>query len=82
MKNVVVIGGGTGLSGGNGMKVTPEVTILDAAKKQADADVTVELWMTGEAPGGSDVSFIFLPWGTYVMSCALWRRRRVSLRLL
>ena len=36
-------------AGGNGMKVTPEVTILDAAKKQADADVTVELWMTGEA---------------------------------
>ena len=26
------------------------MTILDAAKKQADADVTVELWMTGEAP--------------------------------
>ena len=37
-------------AGGNGMKVTPEVTILDAAEKQADADVTVELWMTGEAP--------------------------------
>ena len=36
-------------AGGNGMKVTPEVTILDAAEKQADADVTVELWMTGEA---------------------------------
>ena len=35
-------------AGGNGMKVTPEVTILDAAEKQADADVTVELWMTGK----------------------------------
>ena len=38
-------------AGGNGMKVTPEVTILDAAKKQADADVTVELWMTGGSTG-------------------------------
>ena len=36
-------------AGGTGIKVTPEVTLTDAAAKKADAKVTVELWMVGDA---------------------------------
>lgn len=36
-------------AGGIGIKVTPEVTLTDAAAKKADAKVTVELWMVGDA---------------------------------
>ena len=36
-------------AGSNGIKVTPEVTILDAGAKKADAEVTVELWIEGKS---------------------------------
>ena len=36
-------------AGGNGIKVTPEVTMIDAAAKKADAKVMVELWTVGDA---------------------------------
>ena len=36
-------------AGGTGIKVIPEVTLTDAAAKKADAKVTVELWMVGDA---------------------------------
>lgn len=36
-------------AGGTGIKVTPEVTLTDAVAKKADAKVTVELWMVGDA---------------------------------
>ena len=36
-------------AGGTGIKVTPEVTLTDAAAKKADAKVTVEIWMVGDA---------------------------------
>lgn len=36
-------------AGGNGIKVTPDVTIYDAHEKRADAKVTVELWVEGKA---------------------------------
>ena len=36
-------------AGGTGIKVTPEVTLTDAAAKKADAKVSVELWMVGDA---------------------------------
>lgn len=36
-------------AGGTGIKVTPEVTLTDAEAKKADAKVTVELWMVGDA---------------------------------
>ena len=35
-------------AGGTGIKVTPEITLTDAAAKKADAKVTVELWTTGD----------------------------------
>lgn len=35
--------------GGNGIKVTPDVTIYDAREKKADAKVKVELWVEGKA---------------------------------
>lgn len=73
MKNVVVIGGGTGLS-----------VMLRGMKQIENINLTAIVTVAddGEAPGGSDVSFISLPWEMYAMSCAPWRRRRVSLRLL
>ena len=36
-------------AGGTGIKVTPEVTLTDAAAKKADAKETVEHWMVGDA---------------------------------
>lgn len=36
-------------AGGDGIKVTPQVTILDAEEKKAEANVTVEVWVSGEA---------------------------------
>ncbi len=35
-------------AGGNGIKVTPEITLTDATEKKADAKVTVELWTAGD----------------------------------
>ena len=40
-------------AGGNGIKVTPEVTISDAKAKKADAKITVELWAEGTATEAS-----------------------------
>ena len=36
-------------AGGDGIKVTPQVTILDAEEKKAEADITVEVWVSGDA---------------------------------
>lgn len=73
MKNVVVIGGGTGLS-----------VMLRGMKQIENIDLTAIVTVAddGGSTGRIRRQFHIPAMGMYAMSCAPWRRRRVSLRLL
>ena len=72
MKNVVVIGGGTGLS-----------VMLRGLKQIEDINLTAIVTVAddGGSTGVFAVSFIFQQWGIYEMSCVQWQKRKLSLLL-